>query len=272
MKYLLDSGTYRLTFKFYDDGRNLVDVSSPTVSIYNPTNALAINVQSLTKQSTGVYYYDLNTSLLGTTYGTYTAIAQGTYNGTSLFADSPEVFSYSPQTDYHLYVTVSEFRADNNIPDSQDNRLILDILHAATNFVNAYCRRKFHLYTITNEPHTLNVDTYVFLNHFPIDSITSFTIKDVSVSSSEYTLDSSTGKIKFKSAKTGDMKITYVAGVRTVPSDVHLACKKIANYLWNRRLSEGLSSERLFSYSYTLMSDVFNEVKALLDKHKHVRL
>jgi len=271
MKYLLGSGTYRLTFKFYDSGRNLVDVSSPVVNIYDPTNKLVVNAQSLTKESTGVYYYDLNTSTLSM-YGTYTAIAQGIYNGLTIFADSPEVFEYSTQTDYHLYVTVSEFREDNNIPESQDNRLILDVLHAATDFINAYCRRKFHLYTVTDELHTLSAHTYVFLNHYPVDSISSLKINNVDVASTEYTLDSTTGKIKFGLARTGEMKVTYVAGTRTVPSDVHLACKKIATYLWNRRLNEGLSSERLFSYGYTLQSDVFKEVKELLDRHKHARL
>lgn len=272
MKFLLDSSIQRLTFKFYNESRSLVDITSPLLRIYNPANALAISGQTLAAQSTGVYYYDLATSVLGTTYGTYMAFAEGVYNSTTIFADSPEVLNYHPKTESHIYISASEFRLDNNIPDTQDNRIILDVLYAATEFVNSYCGRKFHLYTVSNEKHVLNYDEYVFLRNFPIDSITQLTIEDSDYSSTSYTLDETTGRIKFDFQHTGDMVITYVAGIRSVPNDVHFACKKIASYLWNRRLNEGLSSERLFSYSYTLESDVFKEVKTLLDNYKHVRV
>ena len=272
MKFLLDTSTHRLTFKFYNESRSLVEVTSPLLRIYNPANALAISGQSLSSLSTGIYYYDLATSGLGTTYGTYMAFAEGIYNSTTIFADSPEVLNYHPKTESHIYISASEFRLDNNIADAQDNRIILDVLYAATDFVNSYCGRKFHLYTVSNEKHTLDYDEYVFLRNFPIDSISSLIIEDSEFSSTSYTLDETTGRIKFDFSHTGNMLVTYVAGTRSIPNDIHFACKKIASYLWNRRLNEGLSSERLFSYSYTLESDVFKEVKTLLDNHKHVRL
>ena len=260
--------------RFRDNRGVLVDVTIPTLTVFDFTNVQALSTTSgFTAVSTGRYRHLLDPSVL-TTIGTYRAIYSGTYNGHTIFADSPELFEIKALADVYVYASVRQLVDYSEIAEPVDALFLKDLLTVATQLVNTYCGREFRRYTISAELHVLKDHEVFHLREYPVVSITTFTIEDDAVATTEYRLDKATGRIRFEAEnRAGDAEVTYVAGVDTVPHEVSLACLKIASFLYMRRKREGVSGESLLGYRYDLWNvddPVIKDVKSLLDPYKHV--
>lgn len=265
--------------KYRNNRGELVDVTTPTVSVFDFANTLVFTTTTGFSQVAipGHYRHQLNPSPI-LTQGTYRAIYYGTYSGQKLFADSDEMFEIRSLSDVYAYASVRELVSYTQIPEPVDTLLLRTLLQVATEAINNYCRRQFRRYTVLSEKHVLNMHDTIHLKQYPAVSISSITIEGDVVSSDEYRLDNNTGRIRFiGGVKSGDVIITYVAGVDVVPQEINLACLKIASYLYLRKRREGTSNESLLGYRYDLWNEKgiapeIREVKNMLDNYALVSL
>lgn len=98
------------------------------------------------------------------------------------------------------------------------------------------------------------------LRHFPVTGITSIHVDNARetynattlVDSDDYTYDSDSGIVTFDARLARgnkNVRVVYTAGYATVPADIALACVLWVAHLWNRRKSQGATSEGMGGYS-----------------------
>jgi hypothetical protein len=268
--------------KFRDTRGSLVDVTTPTVAVYDFSNVLVLTTTStFTPVTTGHYRHLLNPSVI-TTQGTYRALFYGTYSGQKIFADGPEIFEIKYLTDVYTYASVREVVDYAEIVEPVDILLLRTLVQVATSIINDYCSRQFRNYTVTEELHVLESVNAFHLLEYPVISISAITLDSRDVDASLYTLDKATGRVRWNNSPvSGDAVVTYVAGVDSVPDAINLVCMKIASYLYFRKKREGLSSESLLGYSYHMLQQndpskprdpIILECQDLLDNYKLVRI
>jgi len=119
----------------------------------------------------------------------------------------------------------------------------------------------------------------VMLSSFPVQSITSVTSGDSSITTDEYYVDLKTGKIKLKSVggsfDVGRQTVTvvYVAGFSSIPADLKHAATLIAATHFNVNRLSGLHSQQSGAYRVTVKNDGLpNEALRILARYKRVFL
>lgn len=280
MVTLLDQSTpFQFTVSFRNNSGALVDVTTPTVEIYDYTNQRVFSTTSdFTTVSTGIKNFLLNPASL-TTQGTYRAIFYGDYSSQRLFSDSPELFEVTTLGEFITYASTKEVIDYLELEEPVSIILLRNITQAVTRVIDAYCRQQFRQYTVTEEEHWINAenpDSELFLQKYPVIAISSITQDDTALSSDDYDIDLHIGRLGFAAATSGIFKVTYTAGVTSVPDPVNLAAIKYAAYLYQRRKREGIASEALLGYSYSLWNNdddpVIKDIKTLLQPYIHVRI
>ncbi len=271
-----ESSTFR--FRFRDNLGALTDVTTPTAKVIDFAGTLVgITTGGFTNVGTGIYDFELDTTdpNVGSTEGTYRLHVFGGINGVRSFADAPELFQisaldaaeqveYSSVTGLIKYLNLNE---DQNL-DIEFMRLLL---RSASRWEERYCQRVFYRKTEV-ETHFLDSERDLFLLNYPVVSLTSITIDGAAVSSDNYDLNSRIGHFKFGLAQTGEVVVTYVHGANSVPAEVELVAQKFSGFLFTRKMREGLSSEHILGYSYTLIpDDNLKEMKEMLMAFRVVR-
>jgi len=172
------------------------------------------------------------------------------------------------------YTSVDEIINYLELEEPIDHVFISGLVSAATGIIDDYCRRSFQYKTISAERHLiLEGQSAVFLREFPVISISSAAIEGSDISSDSYDLDAISGRIRFSAGLSqGDLLVTYISGVKSVPQPIHLAATKLVSLFYQRRKREGLSSERLLGYGYSLQGDIYQDIKELLNGFRHVRV
>jgi len=234
----------RLYFDFVVSGAT-VSVTSPKVDIYDPLGSLLVT-KDLSVGS-GTYYCDITA---GATYGTYYAVAYGTYNTEKLYAASQESFDVVESAPVSL-VTLDDVRSYLNLSDRTDDDFLMALIPVCSQWILSYVNRPL-TYSTTTEIAQLSSERVYVLRHFPVYSISSITLDDTTVSSSDYTLDSRTGRIRFEKAATGELEVTYTYGEGEIPGALRLACLKLVSAAYNLRAHEGQSTQRILSYVLSL--------------------
>ena len=171
--------------------------------------------------------------------------------------------------------------------------------------IENYLGRKLYTRTITDEKYSGNGRTKLYLNNYPVSSVTSVTQQDDTISSDDYDLVSSdysaylyneygwwfngitNGITKAIVDRYEDIKVTYVAGyvlpqseeTQTLPLDLEEACIQSVIYAYNQ-IDTGnrkKKSEKIQSWSVTYADDEFDmksglleSVKTVLDSYKDV--
>lgn len=105
----------------------------------------------------------------------------------------------------------------------------------ASDLVESAANRVYRSTTYTDELHKGGRDAIV-LDHSPVSSVSSLTDNGSTVSGSAYTLDTATGLLRLISGcftpGEGMVKVTYVAGVTTVPTLAQHATLETVRHLW----------------------------------------
>ena len=116
----------------------------------------------------------------------------------------------------------------------EHDNLIKTLITDISKYAEETCGRNFITAEYTEE-YDGNGLIYLFLNQYPIISITTFTISDNDVESDRYKIYADWGEIRFKSRIFTEGKqnvdITYIAGLgatnKDLPADLKMAIKKL---------------------------------------------
>jgi hypothetical protein len=157
---------------------------------------------------------------------------------------------------------------------------IKSIINAVTEFIEGWCRRRFLSTTYTDELYDGDDSYTLFLQHYPIISVTTLHINDVLQTARTTTLGPgyvvylNEGKIEHDMAFSSgrqNVKITYVAGWAAIPNDVEMAARlqvsRVFQLIDKKELD--ISSRSLADGSIQLMRKEFlPEVEIMLEKYK----
>ena len=171
--------------------------------------------------------------------------------------------------------------------------------------IENYLGRKIYTRTVTDEKYAGNGRSKLYLNNYPVTSVTSVTQQDDTISSADYDLVSSdyaaylyneygwafngitTGISRAVVDKYKDIKVTYVTGYVlppagtgiTLPADIEEACIQSVVYQYGQINNKGrvVTSEKLQSWSATysdtqfdMKSGMLESVKSMLAPYKDV--
>lgn len=143
--------------------------------------------------------------------------------------------------------------------DTYDDELTR-LISVATKFIQRLTGRSLESATYT-QTHRLD-ELIIFLQEYPVDSITSIVDEDGNeITSDSYTLFESEAVIELDADITRysledykKLTITYVAGYSTIPADLEQAAIDYVKQLFvDRKDNTNLSSEKLGDYSYQRM-------------------
>ncbi len=123
------------------------------------------------------------------------------------------------------------------LTQTSDDSLLEDLINASSNQIEGYCKRKFKEQTYTDEEYDGNGLKYLYLQQYPVKSISSVTVDETTLSTDSYKIKKSNGNlIRVKGTwPKGDINIllTYIAGYIEIPSDLELACKHLVKSYFN---------------------------------------
>ena len=271
-----EKATFQLRFR--DNAGDLISVTTPTAKILDFSGTvIGLTTSGFTNVKTGVYDFELDTTDpdLSSNEGTYRLFVFGGLSGIRTFSDgAPELFELTSLTDQFEYASVPSVveYLRLNVDQNLDIQFIKELVRAASRWVEKYCGRVFFRKTVT-ETHLLNSNREIFLINYPVLSLTSVSVATELVPDANYDTELRVGKITLDVAHTGEASVVYIHGSNTVPSDVELVTTKFAGFLFNRRMREGLASEHILGYTYTLIpDDILKELKDILNPHRIVRI
>ena len=192
--------------------------------------------------------------------------------------------------------TAAAVKAYMNISGSGDDALIASLIGYVSEAIEKYCRREFASKTHT-EYHDGGGFSKLLLNHRPIISVTSvhddldraFAAASL-IDSDDYISRDQEGIIEWLHSSSTfpstaayfadgqlNVKVVYVAGYATIPSDLALACMMLVSKLFTRgkQHADGIKSEGdgVYTVIYAdglIAGDEF--VKSLLSEYREVRI
>jgi len=191
--------------------------------------------------------------------------------------------------------TRDEVKTYLGLTGTDDDDLIDALIAATSEAIETYCGREFASQTHT-EYHDGRGAERLILDHRPVVSVTSLHddparnfADDSLINPDDYVVYEDAGIIEmcgvrsffappgaFFSDALRNVKVVYVAGYDSAPSDVALACKLITAALYHRgkQGADGISSENhAGAYAATYAGELFTpEIRALLAHHREARL
>jgi hypothetical protein len=182
----------------------------------------------------------------------------------------------------HALTTLANVKEALTIPTATTDKddLIKSIINAVTELIEGWCRRRFLSTTYTDELYDGDDSYILFLEHYPIISVTSLYVNDVlqtvrtETLGPGYVIYLKEGKIEHDMAFSGgrqNIKITYVAGWAAIPNDVEMAARMQASRVFQliNKKELDIASRSLADGSIQLMRKEFlPEVEIMLKKYK----
>jgi uncharacterized phiE125 gp8 family phage protein len=171
--------------------------------------------------------------------------------------------------------------------------LLTNLITRMEAFIERYCDRPFAQTTYTDEKYDgeYNNGGLLLLNHWPLISVASLYddldcdyTSSTLIDSDDYLTYLDEGIIRLKNGvefNEGDqnIKITYDAGVTSVPADLEQATIEMVAEKFNVRGSEGKKSEKLGRWGVTYITDpvvgriaMSESVRAVLEAYKLRRM
>ncbi|MDB4726019.1 phage gp6-like head-tail connector protein [bacterium] len=172
--------------------------------------------------------------------------------------------------DQYALTTLAGAKRFMGITGTANDTLIEELIDSVSDAIESWCRVKIKQRTFT-EYHPGQGYSYVFVDNPPIISVTSV-YDDIDrgfsssylVDSSYYTTDGSyagegriqlwQGKLYFQEGIM-NVKVTYSGGYAAVPDDVEMACNALVSMWYNIREKQGLASETIDDYRYTMADE-----------------
>lgn len=230
------------TFKFY------VSPTTYTITIsdglYTPSN-LATELQAKMNASYNHFTVTYSSTTRKFTIVSNASAFQFLRNGST----AGYLFGFNQDS------TSSTTTTSNVSIDSETS--VIDAIHEYTeDFYQKYLKRNFEVATYT-EIHDTEQGNFLFLNNFPVTSVSSFTVNDETVSASDYEINLSVGQIYYPTGFVDDFQgatIVYSAGYSTIPPTIKLGLKNAIKYIYTRWQE---SSDSLTQYSIDGMKKIF---------------
>jgi uncharacterized phiE125 gp8 family phage protein len=156
--------------------------------------------------------------------------------------------------------------------DTTDDTLLEDLINAASNAIENYCKRRFKEQIYTDEEYDGNGIKYLQLKQYPVISVDSVTVDDTVLTTDEYKVRKSNGTlIRVGSVwPKGDINVlvTYTAGYSQIPYDLELACKHLVMSYFKADVA---SFSTTFQEGFVFRPEALPaQVKALVAPYKKV--
>lgn len=161
---------------------------------------------------------------------------------------------------------------------NQDEALLTRLISAASGFIQNWCSRQFASQDYTEIRDGTGGLRLAFAN-FPVTSVTSLTIDGHTIPPGDATV---TPGFYFTSTMLilnghcfnrgfGNIEISYVAGLETIPSEVEQACIELIAFRYRELDRIGLSSKGLAGETTSfVIKDMPPSVATLLDNYRKV--
>lgn len=168
---------------------------------------------------------------------------------------------------------------------------VLDnIINGVSAFIEGICNRQFKSATYTDEIYEGVKSRFLYLNQFPITSLTSVFYNSgslavpvwVAFDANYYVLDARNNCIYFDAGMPigfRNIKVTYVAGYvidyatpanHTLPYDLSMVAEQIVSKVFGKRKSEGSSSESIDGANVSYEKDITTEQRMVISKYSKV--
>lgn len=130
-------------------------------------------------------------------------------------------------------ISLANYKAYKGVSSTSkdvEHQLYLDM---ATEQIQSYCGRNF----VSGAPITETFDgdsSFYYLREYPVQSVLSFTVDGTA--STSYNIDLQNGYIEqsdrtsFTTAAFQAVKVQYIGGYSTIPSDLQQVCAKLSDY------------------------------------------
>lgn len=179
------------------------------------------------------------------------------------------------------------------ITDTSKDTFLRHLITRASRFIKTYTGREYASTTYTEEVHSGNGYQKLYLDHYPIISVTEVKEDDVALDSDEYEILSEEGAIFREAGWTGgslamadtlstepdpyaetrNLKVTYTAGWASIPDDIVQACLQLVALWYTGANSAGIERETTpggYSVTYGKAVGVPDDIKLILDQYKKV--
>lgn len=117
-------------------------------------------------------------------------------------------------------LTLDEAKMYLKVDYDEDDALIEELINQACSVIKRRYGRGFEISDHADEYHDGENTQYIFLENFPVHSITSLAINDVVINPSDYELSHQMGVVKVNynvAPGFGNVRVSYVAGDDHVP-------------------------------------------------------
>lgn len=257
--------------------------------------SVATSVGSATTNSAGAY------SISGHAAGSYTltptktgySFSPATRSLTITTANLTEqnfIASTSASGDLVTLENVKEFIGLASTDTSKDT-FLRHLITRASRFIKTYAGREFVSATFSEEVHSGNDRQKLYLDHYPIISVTEVKEDDVALDADEYEVLANEGALFREAgwyggtlamasvlstepdpyAETRNLKVTYTAGWADVPDDIEQACLQMVALWYTGAGTYGIEHETTpggYSVTYSKATGVPEDIKQVLDLYK----
>lgn len=182
-------------------------------------------------------------------------------------------------------LTLNEYKTLENINSTQNDTRLKAILISVEQFVTNYCAREFEQATFVETPEI--TEQTMFLNNFPVDSLTSIGYIDYEdlpqvADVTDFRLFGAEGIVEVDDAAWGTLcynakystrflEITYIGGFVVIPEDLKLAVSSLVTYYFKDETSP-VKSQNVRTIDYSVMSAVNlpPHIRRVLDLYRRI--
>jgi hypothetical protein len=175
--------------------------------------------------------------------------------------------------------TLAKVKTYLGITGTSDDVLLEMLIDNSSIYIENYCSRVFYKQEYEDIFNGDDFDDYVFIKNYPLIEVSKVEklVDDVWVEIGEtgYSVDLENGVIYFDVAipsGVNNIKVYYEAGYTTIPLDLQLICMKMVAKLYNKRKSEGVSTEGLGQSSITWEDFLSKEIIDILTRYKNYKI
>lgn len=190
----------------------------------------------------------------------------------------------------YALTTTAKVKAHLGISVSTYDTVIDTIVNWTTDFIEGYVGKRFKETTYTQEEYDGGVHC-LFLKNYPVTTLSAFEYAQglpssptwTAFSANDYKLYGNEGYIKSLAGTfangSRNLRATYTAGYKidfaneltsthTLPFDVTMVATQLSAKIFDKRFSEGKSSENVEGQSINWMSELTPEQKSVLGKYQ----
>jgi hypothetical protein len=174
-------------------------------------------------------------------------------------------------------VTLKKVKSFLKITTTANDELLNSLIVQYSTLIESYCKRKFSKAEYT-ETYDGTGSPRLFLKQYPIGSVSSLSVDEITCDSADYVIYADEGIIELVDGSlfTKDklnVAITYEAGYEEIPPDIELCCQKLVALAFKETDSDriGIASQSFGDQSTSFVTSEFPEdIKKILNSYKKI--